>query len=379
MASADPGFRITRLQDQAFAQGATVNIQTAGQLPPKRVVHAVRFRLEVDLVQAGGATAQLGAVLPQLIQRVQIGRRIDMSGLALHFLNWAKCGLEDNLPAGFPAGAGTYSRAPEWAVTYMDPSAAAPFDDSVPTELFTDQILVSFGTTAIFAATAPTVTGTLITEILHGPALSTRRSATIPPSMILKVEDFSALQAVITKAGKWAYAVLFREVPNDAGGLTTAQITTLTTNIDGEPLFQNVRGVDPALAFNLARAAGVGLKVESQTLPLGGERIQDQPGTAAAAGQGVTMDFEPLLVPPRGYRKSQLPTAAAGFTANMTGTLGVYRIAYQLYEPRADASVGNAARKLGIPTGSFLPKTENGHPLTNPDVARYAPLTLKSS
>src|SRR5512143_1241745 len=116
------GTRVTRLQDQTFTPGTTVNVQVAGALPPRRVVYGVMFRLDIDITQpAAGQVIQLGSVLHQLLANVKIGRRVAVSGLALRFLNWAMLGREPQFPAGLPATAnGVFSRSVEWSLWYAD-------------------------------------------------------------------------------------------------------------------------------------------------------------------------------------------------------------------------------------------------------------------
>lgn len=379
MAAAAPGVRRTRLEDKPFASGGTVQIQTQGQLPPGRRVLGVLFRLDLDITQPGaGAAAQLGSVLYQLINNLQVGRRVNISGLGLRFLSWAQRQRMPLFPAGFAATAnGVFSRSIAWYLAYQDPSSRSPNDGAIPTELYTDPIIVRFGSNAVFAATAPALgNGVLRTYVYHDGGGAKRNAGIIPPSIQIVSEDWNQLVATVNKQGLWVYALAFREAPNDAGGISSAQVSQFTSSVDGEAVVNNVRSQDAATLFNHERASGTNLETESQTAPLAGEELSDQPGVANGAGQGTTINFLPLLWPSDGYLLSQCPRATIGAKFEMQGTLGAYKLAYRLVEPRPDSAIGAAAVKLGLPTSVFKPKTQSKESLSNPDLARFIPLRV---
>jgi hypothetical protein len=382
MASSNDGVRVTRLQDQTFVSGGTVSIQTAGQIPPGRDVLGVLFRLDLDITQpAAGQVAQLGAVLHQLISQVKIGRRVSISGLGLRFLSWAMFGREVNFPAGFPATASAvFSRAPEWNLWYQDPSSRAPNDGVIPSELWQDPIEVRFGTNAIFGATVPTLgNGTLRTYVVHQAGQRDDDTAVVPVSLNIQSEDFNALTATINKVGRWVYAILYREASNDAGGITSANVSNMTSYVDGEPILNNLRSQDAASVFNLIKSAGSSVETESQTAPVGGELNDAQPGPAAAAGQGTTIDWLPLLVPTDKYLVSETPEAMIGAKFELTGTIGAYKVAYRIVEPRPLANLGNAGRKLGLSNAIFEAKTHSKNDLANSRLLPFLPIRLRSA
>lgn len=383
MATSADGVRVTRLQDQNLASltGQTVSIQTAGQIPPNRDILGVVFRLDCDITQPGaGQAAQLGAVLHQLLASVKIGRRVSISGLGMRFLNWLMLGREPNFPAGFPATAGgVFSRAISWSLWYQDPSSRAPNDGAVPSELWQDPIEVRFGTTAIFAATVPTSVGNAVlrTYVVHQAGQKDDNTAVVPVSLNIQSEDFNALTAIVNKVGRWVYAVLYREASNDAGGITSAQVSNVTSYIDGEPILNNLRSQDVATVYNQFKARGSNVETESQTDPRGGEIIDDLPGAAAAAGQGTTVDCLPLIVPTDEYLVSECPEANIGAKFEMAGTLGAYKIAYRIVEPRPLANLGNAGRKLGLANADFEAKTHSKANLNDMRLLPYIPLRLR--
>jgi hypothetical protein len=380
MASSSDGVRVTRLQDQTFVSGGGVSIQTAGMIAPKRVVLGIIFTLDCDLTQPGAASAaQLGAVLPQLLSFVKIGRRVAIDGLGLRFMNWLMMGKAPNLPAGFAAVNGNvYSRKTTWALWYADPSSRSPNDGAVPSELWQDQIEVTFGSNAIFAATAPAIgNGTLRTYVLHQAAQADENTAVVPTSLNIQSENFSALTANINKVGRWVYAFAYRVASNDAGGITSAQVSNAIAYADGEPVVQNARAQDLAAIYNQIAADGAQIQTDSQTAPLSGEAINEHPGFAAAAGQGVTVDFLPLIMPAKPYLVSDCPEALVGTKFEFTGTLGAYKIAYRIVEPRPLATLGNAGRKLGMPESDFEAKTHSKTDLKDKRLLPYIPLRLR--
>src|SRR6266542_1192807 len=367
------------LPDLAVNAGSAGSFPTAGQIAPRRRVLGFFLVMDCDLTQPGAAqAAQLGSVLPQLLSLIKLGRRVVISGLAARIRNWMVMGSNRIFPAGFPATASAvFSRKVVWPVWFTNPLAYSPFDGAIPSELFTDPVEVLFGTNSIFAATAPTIgNGLLRCYVVHDGDVPDE-GVDVPISPNIQSESFSALVAVINKPGAWVRAALFREASNDAGGITSAQVTNAISYVDGGPVVINSRAQDLATFFNLGPASGAGYQFESQTLPIGGEQIQDQPGVAAAAGQGVTSDFVPLLVPPPGYKATQLPLAAQGAKFEFAGSLTSYKIVYDIIESRSEGMTNRAAAKLGVQSGIWTPKTEGGSTLKNPAHVGIMPLRVR--
>lgn len=374
------GVAVTRLQDQVFVANGQTPIPTAGHIPMNRRINSVLFVLDVDLTQPGaGQAAQLGAVQHQLLSLVKIGRRVNVTGLGLRILNWMRQGREINFPAGFPATAGgVFSRRIVWQLSYVDHSSRSPFDGCPPSELWKDPIEVRFGSNAIFAATAPTIAGTLRTYVIHDDAGSVPgKTAYIPTSLVFGTDDFSALQAQVQRGGRYIYAAIFREQPNDPGGITSAQVTNVTSYIDGTPLLNNLRSQDAASVFNAIVSDGAGIEFESQTDPRGGELLDDLPGVAAAAGQATNVDFLPVVMAPKGWLLSGIPYAREGLKLELQGTLGAYKVAYLMAEPRNDAGIAIAAPKLGLKGNArFTHKTASKAELNRGSLAAFLPLRL---
>jgi hypothetical protein len=395
----------TALQSQTFAVGETRQIPTAGAIPTGRRVRSVVFRLDVDITQpAAGQTAQNGGVLHRLLAQVRIGRRVSMTGWGMVILNWMMNGFLTNMPPGFPATAnGVFSRSIEWTLNYADPSCRTPDDGAIPAELWTDPIEVQFGTAAIFGAVVPTtITGTLRTFVVHDCASVAKngKRITIPQSINMQTDDFSALTAQLNKPGMWAYLGIFREVGVtagvDNGQITSAQVSNVIVNIDGMPVVNSLRGQDMATLFNRIRAATGALRNENNngvagTLPIPGtatnvappgmfpgSSINDMPGAATAAGQGVVMDFVPLIFPPRNYHASMLARAKVGARVDLAGTITLYKAVYRIVERRPDQAIGNAARRLGIIKGQYQPKPDAAKAslMDDPELAPYLPASV---
>jgi len=388
-------FQWTPLQSQTFAAGASVSVQTAGALPTGRRVRHVLFVLDVDATQPAAPVAQLGNAFHQLIAQIKIARRVSITGLGLHFLNWLQRGFCPESPAGFPAGVVTnvFSRRVVWALDYVDETSQKPDDGAIPSELWTDPIEVRFGTNAAFAAPAVTLGNGLLRIYVGHDAASVAKNGkrvTIPQSLNIQSDDFNALTAIINKPAAWVYALIYRETqPSDTGLITSANISNAIVSVDGIPLMNSVRLQDLASIYNQIRAAAPQFESEGQTEPvvgannaaapahMSGAALNSQPAVGVAAGQGVSTNFAPLIFPPTNYKVSMLPRAKIGMRVDLTGTLGAYKIAYRLIERRPDQGIGNAARRLGITSGSFGAKTNASSIGDDPELAPYLPATVK--
>jgi hypothetical protein len=384
----------TPLQTQTFNAGASVSVQTAGALPTGRRVKTVLFVLDMDYTQPATPVAQAGFALRQLLAQIKVGRRVSITGQGLFNLNWLMRGQAPETPAGWAAGVATNvaSRRQVWALDYADYSADNPDDGAIPAELWTDPIELRFGGSGSFATPSPTFSnGTLRVLVGHDAASTAKngKRVTIPQSLNIQSDDFNALTAMINKPGIWAYALLYREPsPSDGGIVTSANVSNMIVSVDGIPLVNNIRMQDLLAAYNQVRAHGNNLESEGQTDPVAGTNtataathmagaaINDQPGVAFAAGQGVTTSFVPLLFPHSNYRVSMLPRAKIGFRADLQGTLGAYKIAYRLIERRPDQGIGNAARRLGVTSGVYSAKTGHSPITQDPELAPFLPAVV---
>lgn len=364
-----PSYRVTRLEDRTFTHGGHVSIPVKGRIPGGRRILGVEMVLDAQVTQPGaGMAAQLGSVLAQLVQKLVIGRRIDIDGLGLTFLNWARRGREYDFPAGNPAGAAgnVFSRRVAWSVEYADYRArdVAINDGALPSELWQDELEIDFAANTVFAATAPTVTGTLRTQVIHDSALGKKLG---PTSRQFKSQPFSALSAAIQKRGAYEHAVLYRLASNDPGNISDTQVSAVTLTIDGEVIYTAARVQDLASIYNRTRALGSDFRVESQTVPQSGEALNDAPGVAAGAGLGVAIDFLPLIPAPGSNLGSQAAESSdgnGGFQVDLTGAIGSYRIAYCLAEPRSAEGEAKAAVAQNAPTSDVYLKATRGSPVT---------------
>ena len=385
----------TPLQSQPFASGASVSVQTAGALPTGRRVRNVMFILDIDETIPAAPVAQLGAAFAQLIAQIKIARRVSITGLGLYYLNWLQKGMKPESPAGHPAlvAANVVSRRIVWSLDYADLSAANPSDAAVPSELWTDPIEVRFGTNAAFAAPVPALgNGILRIYVGHEAAAvsANGKRVTIPQSVNIQSDDFNALTAIINKPGAWVYALIYREIqPSDGSPITSANISNTIVSVDGIPLMNSVRLQDLASIYNQIRAGGTVLDSEGQTEPVvgvnsaaapthvSGAALNSQPAVGAGAGQAVTTSFAPLIFPPLNYKASMLPRAKIGLRVDLTGTLGAYKIAYRIIERRPDQGIGNAARRLGVTSGMYAPKTGASSIGDDPELAPFLPAVVK--
>ncbi len=387
-------FQWTPLQSQPFTAGASVSVQTAGALPTGRRVKTVLFILDIDATQPAAPVAQAGFAYHQLLAQIKIARRVSITGVGLFFMNWLMRGMAPQTPAGFGAGVVTNvaSRRVIWALDYADYSAQKPDDGCVPSEIWTDPIELRFGTNAAFAAPAPVLGNGLLRILVGHDAASVAkngRRVTIPQSLNIQSDDFNALTAFINKPGAWAYALLYREVqPSDAGIITSANVSNMIVSVDGIPIQNGLRAQDIAAEFNQVRASAPVLWSEGITDPVpgatnaafgahvSGSLINDGPAVGFAAGQGVTLNYLPLLFPHENYKVSMLPRAKIGFRSDATGTLAAYKIAYRLIERRPDQGIANAARRLGVTSGAYKAKVDSSAIAQDPELAPFLPATV---
>lgn len=360
MAGNSPSVRRDRLEDRAFASQGHVTIPTKGKIPKGRRVTALEFALDGAFTQPGaGNVAQLGSVMLQMLAQVTYGRRYGpISGLGLALLGWARRGYELDFPAGIPAGApaDVLQRTIYWSLDFTDYSARDDevSDGAIPTELFEKyDVEIDFGApAAIFAATAPTFVGTLRTTVVHDSAGD---AAHVPSPLVIKDENFAALTANINRKGKYLHAILYRLAANDSGNVTDVQVASIASVVvGGEPLLRNTQIQDAALNFNRSRARNPLRRLESQTVPQAGASLTSQPAVAAGAAATTTLEFVPLIIQPDKYQLAQVPEG--DLVVDLTGTIGAYRIASVMVEPRTDAAIGNIAAAQGVATGNLFPK-----------------------
>ena len=378
------GLRSTRLADNAnLAFGQGFAFQTRGMLPPGRLVTTIRFVLDAIFTQpAAAAAVQFSEVFQQMIARVNIGRRINMTGLGVIMHEWCKTGRVPQAPGDIEAvlNAAEPKRI-EWTIHLTSPRSDDPYAGAVASEHFVEQITGNLATNAIFAATAPTLgNATLYCYLDHVAQSVAPGKAKIGWSQTFEDRGFASLTPEILKPGAYEYAVIYREAANDRGLITDLNLSSVTSRLDGEPLLSNLRGQDAAELFNQHVAAtghkyvgGAGLYAEP------GDSIDNQPSQTAGAGLGApNMRMVPLIVAPRDCKVSQLPRANAGITAELAGTLGAYRIAFGLIEPRSMDSFAKAARAVGIQRGRIRPKTlsKGGLP-EGTDLAAYLPAVVE--
>lgn len=382
------GLQVTVLPDQVITTGQQNTVQVTGLLPPNRLVYGVEFIALGDFTEPGGGPGvALGTCMFQLLANLSVGRRVNISGLGLRYLEWLMNGRSGNLPADCPAVGGVYSRAVRWFLRYTDNKARNPSDGAIATELFTDPLVLRWGApAAIFAANAPTfANAALRTIVWHGPANNVPgQTGTVPASVqIMSEGDFVTQQQPVQKAGIYSHALLFREQINTGGPISDAMVTRFTTFIDGSPLLQNIAASEAAALYNRNQATGTDFEVPSATVPQAGELLNNEPGAAAAAGQGILgTNFLPIVIPHEKYKLSELAMATGSLSWQVAGTLGPanpYRVAYRLIEPRPDSSVGDSVGRLGLTSGVLKPNTDNGKTLSDPVLSRFVPLTAQST
>lgn len=386
-----PGLMSTRLQDASgVGFGSNITFQTKGQLEPGRLVTSVRLILDAIFTQPGaGAVAIPGELLYHMLLRVNVGRRINITGPGLRFLDWMTKGRSVQYPGSIPAVVATsYAKRVEWEISYVDPLSRSPYDGAVPTELFDEQILVALASNGIFAATVPTMptaTATLRCYVDSVPSKAGRGRVELPASYVIADQAFSALNAQILVAGQYEQAALFTTplaggTAGSAGRITSANVATVNTRVDGRPLVVNSRAEDLASLWNRQRAFGSTRGTSAPVYSAPPESIDDQPEQAAAGAQSsLQMEYIPLVFPPAVQLAAQVATAQNGLAVDLTGTLGPYVIAYRVREPRGSDAIAKGARKLGLKSGQIRNKAASASTPVDADLAPFLPKSVEGS
>jgi hypothetical protein len=380
-----PGLRTTKLNDNAnlvFGQGFSFN--TKGAVEPGRLILAVRLVLDATFTQPAAAQQiQFGEVFRQMIARLNIGRRINVTGLGAIAHEWAKTGRQAQFPGDIPATAnGVFQKRIEWTIYYSSPLARNPFDGAVPSDVWNEQVTGNLGAASIFAATAPTLSNaTLRCYVDHVAASAQPGKVKVGVSQVFMDDGFTNLSPLIAKAGAFLYAVIYREVANDRGRITSANISNVTSKIDGVPQILNARAEDVASMFNRWVATEASRGGSSPVYGQAAGSIDDQPDQAAAAAQSsLQMEMVPAIIIPRGFNISQVARAKQSLSLELSGNLAAYRVAYGYIEPRSEDSFSKAASQMGLKRGVVRAKTASKTGLPpDADLAPYLPAVVEGS
>jgi hypothetical protein len=295
------GLRLLPLERKNVATQLTPIIQLA-PLTQKVRVRGWLLRANLLIVQGAGATLIRGSNLARYIGGCVIGKRIRSTGKLLDVLGWAMRGADMNLPADVPAAAASYRRTVELFIPLADMEASEPGDTSPHAAMFRDEsIELAFADFASVFGANTTITGLLKTYAVAEPADGT---VVATPTRI-NYADFAG-GTVLLPRGTYSHILIYKE---DGSAITSAELSNITISIDGEVIFNRVSIDDIANLWNLNRAKGAAVQVESATVPVAGEELTSEQGAAAGAADSVSVEFLPLVFPVSRYKLSRLAHA----------------------------------------------------------------------
>jgi hypothetical protein len=366
------GVQVYPLESKTFADSGNAIISLK-DLPPGRRVTGVLLRLSALVTQAGGT----GTAFPALEQKrafaaIRVGRRIRVSGTFLRCLNWLQLGHNFGNSAGVPAANGAYRREIQVMLPFSDYSSANPGDGAVPSEFFKDTpIEIDWGVVATILGTG-TLAGTCRALAFHEPS----QPNYVPASQVLGYEDWGQ-QEILLKPGLYTHIFLFNE---DGSTMTDGEVATVSMWVDGEQVYSSIKAGELLSMFNYFTADGTALETASDTAPVGGEELTDEPGVADAAATTITTQFLPLFAPSAGYLLSKCLMAERGIRIQLAGTDTSLRVGYRMIEAKSNDGMVRAAHSLGVGTpSSFTPKTASKVQLPNAaanPLAKYLPAKL---
>jgi hypothetical protein len=322
-----------------FASGgsSTVSFQ---DLPAGRV-EGFLLRIKTDIVQGAGASAITGTMLFGLIALARIRDYIRMTGRGLNFLRWNMIGFMPNTPQDVLAAAATYSRFVDIWIPFADYTQGTPLDCALDTQILSDQPLeLNFGNVpSLYGAnTSLANTSIRVLAMLDKPA-----PGDIPAEQYINYADWNQQSILMPVPGAITNAFAYNET-SDA--MTDANFSTFTIYCDGDIIKPVLQTGELAAEFNNLKAAGV--SALGSATGVGGELIVDEPGTGAAAGQGLTVPFIPLIAQPHAYSLTHVPFVTNTLRIDYTGNATAIRVVTRQIKVTGAERAYEIGRKLGL-------------------------------
>lgn len=361
------GLRLIPLETRALATASRYPIQLS-PLPARYRVRGLLLRFILTVTQGAGAVAISGNALSRLVASLVVGKRIRGTGMLFDRLGWLMAGKDFSTPPGVPAAAGAYSRIVELYVPFSDLHQVEQLDTAPGARMFSDESLeMETGDFVSLYGANTTVAGTQRTYAVAEPF----DGAVVAAPTRINYIDWTG-KDVLLPAGTYSHIFLFKE---DGTGVTSAEVTAVSIEVDGEQVAARLGIDDIAALWNLHRASGAGNYIASDTAPTPGEELTSEPGAAAGAGGTVTMEVVPLIVTPPRYKLTHLLHAESQVKVSFEGSATSFRIGYRQVEETSDDNVARAVAKLGVPhLDASRPKTAKG---TLPSDARHRRLLPK--
>jgi hypothetical protein len=331
--------RIWPAQSPIFASGgsSTVSFQ---DLPAGRI-EALLLRIKTDIVQGASATAITGSMLASTVALARIRDYLRMTGRGLSYLRWIMQGYQPNTPQDIPAAAATYSRFVDIWIPFADFYQSNPLDTALDTQILSDQPLeLNFGNVAALygANTSFANTSIRVLAFLDKPS-----PGDIPSEQYINFADWNQQSILLPVPGAITHAFAYNETSDS---MTDANFATFTVYADGDIIKPVLQTGELAAEFDQLRAAGVG--VLNTSTGTGGELIVDEPGTGAAAGQGLTVPFIPIVSQPDRYSLTHVPFVDNTLRIDYTGAATAIRLVTRQIKVSGSDRAYELGRKIGL-------------------------------
>lgn len=315
--------KIDRLEDQSWISGGN-RLVSFDTMAPQRRVRSVFLYLELSGTK-GAAETVSADLFAKAIKNIRIGNFFNLGGQDLYWLNHAIVGRRFMRGTDIPGSGTTFSIAVSLEIPFRDIRQPGSDDGSIPTELLIGSAMeVTFDTAAIFGGTIVITAGTLRTsaEVVH-------ETNTPQLARIYYIDPNS--QTAQLDPGIYKELLL---VKTDGSAITTAEVTSIDLDTDGDPVLNNILHQSLLQAWNRYAADGVGSNVELV------------PGSA---------NFLPLVFHDRGGKSNlskQVLVDSKGRVQIVAGSLTNYRLIAWKAVGKDEDQVQKIASKIGAPPGA---------------------------
>lgn len=371
--------KIHQLPSQNWVNGGNIQVPTK-DIPARARIKAFVFRLEGVFTLGAAAAAVASTQLHRLINMIDCGPGKRASGAFWHFLEWQMRGGETTLPFGLPASNNeVHRRHITWTVPFYDGRSLFPGDDCPSGAEYADKVIQI--ETASFASLGAGTWDTLasITGVLRCFALLDDPNEA--PASVVEYGFYDLTgQAPTMDAGLYTDAFVYRE---NAGTISSAQITTAALAVDGVQVFDITRLSEYARLFNDIHSKGGDLQAASATAPVPGEYLPETPAATNGAADTVTLPFLPLIVPAFPYKKTQAIFAGQQVRVDFTGSDSSFRVGYRRIRAHTDSSAVEAFQRIGrsdvVSTSQIGSKTGSKRGLSADKAGLWRFLPLRAS
>jgi hypothetical protein len=339
------GFKSWVCMSPTYASGGngTVPLQ---EIPDGRLLGFL-LRLKLNIVQGAGAAMIPGSFLYRLFDQVTLAvsgaNYFRTTGRAQNFLNWLMLGCTPQMPQDVLAAAATYSRFVDCWLPFVDFQSTQPLDTAVNAALVRDtSININWGNeAALYGANTSTTVQSVRCLAFYARAKPDELGA----EPLVEFTDWASQSALLPMNGAISHCFSYSE---SSDTLTDANFIDWSIYIDGTAVEPKVQSGEFIAKYDYYRAAGVTSLVTATGT--GGEEILDEPGVAAAAGQGMAaIPFFPLLFPlGKRYAMTHLPMASSQLRIDWTGAVTTARFVTRRIQKNNKNRATELARKLGI-------------------------------